>query len=265
MPNEPKPGQENVAEEKQPVEVTATEPTQDTDSLPEGVPERTAKEFEKLKQHNKELSEKIKALEATNQKTVFDELRPQETAPVPDASQIPGLTQPQVNQIYDNLVDKDGYIDERLLKQTLKQAQDEARQAQARTAQLEKRIENMEESAQVRVAHKKYPQLDPKSPEFDQKFFNEVKKTVVYQMVQGHRDLLQAADEVAELYYKNTPSKQAEEVAQKKEEQVAQANVASGASVKTARFTQADTNEIVKAMQHGSRDALLERLKRAGY
>lgn len=265
MPDAPE-GQEIVAEETQPASMPeAEQTTEETSELPEDATERTKEQFEKLKQHNAELQERLKALEPSKPETsVFDTFRPVETpaAPVPQFS-FPGVPQEQVNDAVANLVDENGYLDEKILKSTLSDLQKQIRDAKEEAANARRAYEQKEETEQVRVTHKKYPQLDPKSSNFDPKFFNRVKEKMIVQFINGSRNFLQAADEVAEDY----PLKQVEKQdAQKKQDQVRQINATGSSSSRSAApvRTSHDEDELVRRTRAGDTSALMERLEKAG-
>jgi hypothetical protein len=271
MPSDPN-GQE-VAEEIQPVELSTTEQTTEVKSeLPEDASDRTKEQFTKLTEHNKQLKEENERLKAQGvqipETSVFDAIRgPQVETPVvtpPPAFNFPGLTQNQVNDTFSNLVDKDGYIDEKILKSTLSELQKAAQAAKEESANLRREYEKREENEQVRATHKKYPQLDPKSSNFDPKFFERVKKELIIQFVNGKRDFLGAADTIAEDYPLKPIEKK--EDTQKKQDQVRQIN-AIGSSVSRSSapdLSHEDEADLVKRTQRGDTSALMERLKRAG-
>jgi DNA-directed RNA polymerase specialized sigma54-like protein len=172
MSDEPN-GQEEVVEtqveEKPQEEVTASDkPTEE--GLPEDVSERTRTEFEKLKAHNKELSEKLKSLEPKPQ-SVFDSLRPQ----TPQA--FGNLTPQQVGDISQKYTDGEGYLDENALSQALRDANERARRAEVAAQQTRDEFRQFEEKEQVRKTHSKFPQLDSNSDQFDPRFWETRSKT----------------------------------------------------------------------------------------
>jgi hypothetical protein len=268
MPDEPK-GTDSVAEEKQPDSIPESEQTTEVESeLPEDASERTREQFEKLKKHNEELQKQLKAQADQKPATsVFDEfLNPGDSepkVPAPSSFEFKGLPQKQVEDTIQNLVDKDGYLDEKVLKNTLNELKKAAQDAKEEAANLRKEVQKREENDQVRQTHKKYPQLDPKSSNFDPKFFEKVKKEMIVQFVNGSRDFMKAADTIAEDY----PLKSGEPSdTQKKQDQVRQINAigssASRSSTKPAPSSQED-EDLVRRTRAGDTSALMERLKRA--
>lgn len=265
MPDAPQ-GQDPTAEELQPASMPEAEQTTEvTSELPEDASERTKEQFEKLKQHNADLQDRLKALETSKPETsVFDEFRPLETPPakMPEFS-FPGIPQNQVNDTIANLVDENGYLDEKILKNTLSDLQKQIRDAKEEAANARKSYEQREESEQVKVTHSKYPQLDPKSSNFDRKFFERVKEKMIVQFINGKRNFLEAADSVAEDY----PLKQVEKQdAQKKQDQVRQINATGSSSGRSAAPTKTsfDDDELVRRTRAGDSSALMERLAKAG-
>lgn len=261
MPVDPK-GQNVVAEEKQPEAVSTSEKTAEESKLPEGTSDRTREEFEKLTQHNKELAEENRRLKEVKETSVLDSLKPQPpkvTAP-PPAKEYPFLEPSKQEDVYSKLVDENGYIDADLLKQTLKDANERAKLAEARAKRLEEQVSGVEESRQVREAHSKYPMLDPKNPNFDEKFYTAVRNELIGQMVQGNRDFVQAADTVAS-WFKPGGNERQDQSAQK-EQQVRQIQAT---TTKGETKMSSDYSDLVKRTQRGDSAALMERLKRAGY
>lgn len=268
MPNDPQ-GQTRV-EEKQPASMPEADKTQNgavvEDGLPEDASDRTKEQFEKLKQSNKELAERLRQLETqpqANQVSVLDALKPQEpvTPILPGVPQFPGFNPKQSADASEQLIDKEGYIDEKVLKGTLKNLQEQVKAAQEEAKRARLETEKIQESAQVRAAHKEFPILDPLHKDFDRNFYEAVKNNVVGQMLNGEKDLLKAAREVSKWY--KIPEKQAP--SQSKEEQVRQiAATPTSTSRSSQSYSISNEADLVSQTRKGSREALLERLKRAG-
>ncbi len=254
-------GQVTEVEETQPASMPEAEQTAEVTELPEDVSERTKEQFEKLKQHNAQLQERLKTLEVPPETSVLDTFKLDAKAEVPQFS-FPGIPQEQVDNTVADLIDKDGYLDEKILKSTLSGLQQQIKAAKDEAATLRKTYEQKEENEQVRVTHNKYPQLDPKSPQFDRKFFEKVKEKMIVQFVNGNRDFLQAADSVAEDY----PLHVEKQDAQKKQDQVRQINATGSTSGRssTPMKTSSD-DELVRRTRAGDTSALMERLNKAGY
>lgn len=254
MPDEAQ-NEQVVVEEKQPEELLTSNETSKEPELPEEVSERTREQFEKLKQHNKELAEKLRQKEEQNiPESVYEDLKPKAVQPTNFNPAIPQ------NEL-DKLMDEQGYIDPVLLKTTLANSQAQAQQALAEAKRIREEFENARETEQVKKAHKDFPMLDPKRTDFNQKFFDAVKNEMVSQMLRGEKDLVAAAHKVAEWFPVSTPKK---EEAEKKELQAKQANL-TGTTQSRPQTQNTDNSDLVRRMWKGDRNALLERLKNAGY
>lgn len=182
--------------------------------LPESVKEQTKEQFEKLKAHNKELSEKLSKLEAERQpqyQSVLDELPAQSQA-------FQNLSTTQVEDIASGLVDRDGYIDQDLLNKTLREANAKAKRAEDRAMLAEQRIEKFEETQIVRDVHSKHPTLDPYNQNFDRNFYDAVKKEIQGQLQRGYQDFKAAADKVAAELKARSVDSQAQQKAKEEEQ-----------------------------------------------
>lgn len=174
--------------------------------LPEGVSERTKAEFEKLKASNKALSDKLSALERTQQsESVFDYLSNQvpsnRQAPQVDASQYSHLNQGQVAHVAQQFVDQYGNVDINRLNQALADANIKAEQAQRRASATEERLLKAEQSRQEREAYGKHSWLNPRSPDFDRRGWELTRDKVLSEMISGReRPLVDIADEISSLY-----------------------------------------------------------------
>lgn len=253
MPDEAQ-NEQVVVEEKQPEEMLTSNETSKEPELPEEVSDRTREQFEKLKQHNKELAEKLRQKEEQQPESVYADLKPKVVDQQPNFK-LPNLDQNEL----DKLMDEQGYIDPVLLKQTLADSQRQAAQALAESQRMREEFENAKETEQVKRAYKDFPHLNPKSTDFNQKFFDAVKNEMVSQMIRGEKDLVAAAAKVSEWFPKQTPKT---DEAEKKEMQIAQANL-TGTTQSRPPAPKAD-DDLVKRMWKGDRNALLERLKASG-
>jgi len=258
------------------------------------VSKRTAEQINKLTRHNKQLKEENTKL----YKNVLESLKPQE--PTPEVPLIPPMQEfaPQVTQqidknsselkpdqvddIYADLIDKDGYIDPHLLIQTLRQANEEARKARQEAEEANKRailsdlstkksIRDFEEDREVRRVHRKYPQIDPKNKEFNEMFWDDVRKELATAPYLKGKTIsfMEASNTIWNQRYAN----QKEEVEMKKKEKEvieeaenAKRNI--NASVPSGHFSgyysQTDQEALRQATIVGKRGALAERLRRAG-
>lgn len=290
-------GQQELAEGTAPVMPTETKPTVDSQvpdskqaseepKLPEGVKERTAQEFEKLKAHNRQLADELSKVKGQVQRpaSVLDDLTPQPIVPqVPVQApqeqyvqpqqlqqQYQNLSQEQIQNVAQQLVDKDGYVDTNVLNQTLynlnvgrNQAIESARRAEERARSAEERVSRFEQTQVTQKLHAEFPQADPYSASFDPAFYEHLKKELVYQMTQGKQNPLEAAKLVTS-YYNPVKTKAPEEV--KREEAVAQRQqVVSPQGIQRGVSTKMDEESLVKGTRTGNVEAINERLRRAGY
>lgn len=242
-------------------------PENNEGELPEDTSERTRQQFEKLKQSNQELLDKVRQLEEVNKRpqanSALDALKP-----TPPANpQVPGVSQDKVDDIIDKLTDENGYIDDEALKRALKEAKEEARKAREEAKQTQATIEQIQENEEVQKAHAKYPQLDPKSDKFDANFFELVKNELVGQMMRGEKNLLAAADKIALIVppkKEETPAPNPEPPAPNKQEE--QLRQISGTAPNRSAFNyeQADLATLRQKSIAGDNNAIIERLRRAG-
>lgn len=256
-----------------------------TDSdLPADANERTREQFEKLKATNKELAEKLRLYEAQHTKpiSVMDELfsqPPQSEAPADTVEQpateetYEHLTQAQIDDVKQKLIDRDGYLDERALEHTLrandakayaaiesaKKATEAARKAEERAKAAEERIAKFEQTQLTRELHKAYPQADPYSDSYDPVFYEHLKKELFYQLREGKTDPLKAAADVSNYYKPQAPADPRKEAVAKRQQATAQAG---GKRGETPKYSE---DELVRGTRHGDINALAERLRRAGF
>lgn len=182
--------------------VPAADPSDDL-ALPEGVSERTAQQFEKLKTQLAEAKAQAAKVQASNYGTsVFDTFRAPEPM-APQAAQDYGALAPgQVDAIASQFIDPDGNVDVNGLNQALATANQQAQRAIAESRQTQERLIRLEESQEVKEAHGAHPELDPMSPNFDPKFFELVRDRVTtVRFVQGQNLSLKAiADDIRNVY-----------------------------------------------------------------
>lgn len=175
--------------------------------LPDDAKERTRIEFEKLKEHNRQLAEENALLKAPKQ-SVLESLTPNQV----NGANYSNLNPKQVDEVIKSLVDENGYLDEALLRTTLEKHNREVAEAkaiaeQARQEALRARSEvsKFEETRETRIAHKKFPNVDPYSKTFDPNFFEAVKNTLLGSMYEGKKvTLIEACRKVSETYQPKT-------------------------------------------------------------
>ena len=262
-----------VAEEvKEPVEAPVEEKVEE-------VKDRTAEQFEKLKEHNKQLAEEVKVLrenvlESLKPKQV-EELAPQVIEKIDESIQ--ELGQDKVDDVFADLIDENGYLDDKMLKSTLTQlvneakiARKEAEEAKRKALESEERFKSLEENKEVKRVHKKYPQIDPNSDKFNENFWDDVRKEIATAPILRGETLTfeQAADLIWQKKYNTQPVKQETTVVDPKAQMIEDAkrniNAVRNNSFRSDYYTEADTDELIKASQLGKKGAIAERLRRAG-
>lgn len=244
---------------------SSEKPAEQNPVLPEDASERTKAEFEKLIAKNKELAEKVAALEQpvpTPQpqfSSVLDELTPR-------SNDFGNLTPAQVEETTKNLTDENGFVDMDLLNKTLREADERARLAEKKAKEAEERIEKFEETQITREVHGKYPQLDPYNPNFDSRFYEFVKNDLIGQMMQGKKDYMAAAQK-AEQFFANQSQQEKQKAAQVEENkrvisQREQASVTTG-SAKAPQ--QEEYESLVKGTVAGDNLSIGQRLIANGH
>ena len=259
---------EETRETKKPEELEKPEEPK----LPDETKERTKEQFEKLKQSNQELKETVKKYT-----DVLSSLQPQEVAPPnqftpafepiltnqPPAT-YPGLTQQQIKDTFENLIDSEGYVDVSLLKEELEKqrrraeiAEQKAKEAEEAAKKAVKTVDDFQRTQKMREIHAKYPMLDPESPQFDERMWEAVRNEIVGQWVTtGTEDVEAAAKKWYDILYPMAKDKEADKKAQ--------INAIPTQPVSTSS-TFEDHQALVEATRKGKKGALAERLKRAGY
>jgi len=197
------------------------------DSLPDEASERTKEQFEKLKESNKELAQKLEILEKVNQPetpkiSALERLRPQSQAQVPTET-------PKEEEVEEQLIDKDGYIDEARLKSSLdnskrraKDAEEKARLAQQKADEAVRRIEEYEVTNEKKRVHSDFPEIDPYSPKFNPELYDQVSKDMLWNLVNvGQEDFYGSTAKVVNQFrQKNAGVEEQKQVQQIKTEQV---------------------------------------------
>lgn len=242
--------------------------TEEVGALPEGVSERTRKEFEKLKAHNKELSDKLRGYEVNDYGDVFNSLRgPKASTPEVDLRAFPNLNQQQVESISNKFVDEYGNVDVEAFNRALASANATAKQAATEAREAREQLRRMEEERQAREAHSAYPQLDPKSPNFDPEFFEAVRDRLVANMYQGRQEnLVDAAAKVSKFYKSETIVNKAKEQAinEFKEAEETKRQASRAPQGKPAATPAVNVDDLRARISRGDETALAERMKLAG-
>lgn len=217
-PNQDQGVVEPLINEVQPVDAQLPEPTpssnQTTTELNDNTPvqgdvnadnPRTAERIQQLLDENK----RLKADHNVKQygSSVFDSFQPEIPQSQYQAPVVPnGLTQQDVSQLRNDYIQADGTVDINGFNQAITQAIREAQSAKAETQRTREEITRLEETQQVREAHKEHPWLDPQSPSFDPKGYELVRDKMLSNMVFHKRtSLLEAANEVSKIYQPQPP------------------------------------------------------------
>lgn len=247
---------QNIVEEK------PQEPMPSSDKPAEDIKERTANEFEKLTETNKRLKQELDELKSRPQESVLDSLRPKQVA-----EDYQGLNTTDVKQIQDDLtfIGEDGnkYVNDALLRQRLAEANRQALEAKKQAEMALDQARRYDESAQIREAYKAFPELNPNETEkFDKTFWEDVRKELISQSMQGQRDLMKAASDVRsriEYYRKQSSDQNKQQQSDEKKQQI------NATSTTTTGSRSSDHDELVKGTMYGKPGALAERLRRSGY
>jgi len=245
---------QNIAEETatpMPSEEKSTEESQPT--LPDGVSERTAEQYAKLVSHNKELAAENAKLKGQSQRgSVLDEFHSGNLNNAP--------TNNNAQAVAEQFVDDSGYVDTVLLNATLAEAKRQADEARRIAQQNQESIQRFQETEEVRKAHTAFPQLDPNNTEkFDPKFYNLVRNELIGQLMEGKKDVLEAATKVSELYQPNVtnlPTPQQKQTISNRE----QASVSTGISKKQST-TSSTHEELVEGTMRGDKKPSLNDCK----
>jgi len=228
--------------------------------LPDGVKERTAQEFEKLKATNKQMADELAALKGSNpsRTSVLDDLRPNPEL-VPQATYpMAGYQQPAQQPF----VDEGGYVDAAVLNSTLSKAQKEAQEARRIAQQTQEQIQRFQESQVVQAVHSEFPELDPNnSDQFDPAFYDFVKNEMIGQMMKGKEDLRAAALKAKQVLGQKaaTPTQPREGTISSRE----QASAPTGTSHGTPPPVN-DQQSLVRGTYKGDKDAIYKRLQASG-
>jgi len=255
---------EQIGQELESVQSEVT--TEETQAeLPVEANERTKQQFEKLKQHNKELLEELERAKAQPKpsESALGSLNPQVSAVAPN------LTQDQVQDIVKGLVDENGYLDSALLENTLRQANREvaeakavAEQARQEAIQARQAVSKFEETREVRIAHKKFPSVDPDSKSYDPHFYKLVKNELLGAMYEGRKvSFVDACREVSQVY---TPKTGVSETKAKAVEEYKK-DVALKSTLNETGKSRPDTkiskDDLVEGTRKGDAQSIYDRLK----
>lgn len=258
-----------------PADLPTAEEPQATGELPEDASERTKREFEKLKEHNKQLADKVSALESSAPRppsaleTFLTGQIPVQTPVMPQAPLAPiqtSLPQGKVEQIKQELLDRDGYVNADELERRTRMAESaetRAREAEAKANQALERVARFEADAkksQAKQLYQQFPELDPSNDNYSREFSEAIVDEMILQTVKtGVQDPFNAAQKLASRF-----RKPATPVAPTTAQQArAQATASPRGQVKPGSPSTIERDELRRQSMHDDK-AMMERIKRAG-
>lgn len=237
--------------------------------------ERTAKQIEKLKEHNQQLKE-----ERDSYKSLFESSRPVEATSnsIPPITQFQNLNQTTVDQTVQSMVDENGYLDGNKLMTTLQsmdaratRAEQAAAYAAQQTQAQQQQTRAREEKEATLKVYEKYPQLDPTNKEtFDPKMWQYVYNELASKSKRGEMpndtDYMKAADTVyVDLYEGRDMTKKDKEEAVKKEEQKRQINATIPRSaISVGYYENQEESVLLNDVRNGKRGAVGALLRKRG-
>lgn len=242
--------------------------------------ERTKEQFQKLLEHNRELAEKVKALEGSKPQrmSVVEASDPMANLPTVPQGQVTTqplqnlpnfdfshLSQRQVEKEAVKFVDSDGYLDEAALNNHLSQlntkvieSEERARRAEERLQQVDKRISTFEQNQEAKELHIAFPELDPNSPSFNEDFYDLTRKEILDQRIRvGTVNAMEAARKMSKHFRKPQVDQQA--VAQRQ-----QATAQVGTITSQSSSTTQETDQLRREARNNS-EALGKLLMSQGF
>jgi len=145
------------------VEPKSEIPTTVETKLPAGTSERTAEQFDKLKDNNKRLYEANQLLqqELARKKQLEQQFKPVQTA-------VPQEQQPKIEQFIEtDPVTGEQFVNEARLKGAITEAQNRATRAEQTVQSYITQQQQREEQKQTEEAYKAYPDLNPHHDKYD--------------------------------------------------------------------------------------------------
>lgn len=131
-------------------------------AVPENMSERTAEQFQKLLDSNRQLYEQNEAM----RREIKERLAPPTSTPAPVAYE-----QTQVDDFIEvDPVSGQPYINEQRLRSKVKELEEAAKRAEQKADSFVKSTQEKEIERQNREAFAAYPELNPQAPNFDKDF-----------------------------------------------------------------------------------------------
>lgn len=267
----------------QPAVLPPAEEPQATGELPEDASERTKREFEKLKEHNKQLADKVSALESTSPRppsileSYLNGAPPVGGGPMPPVPQVPpapvlppmqtpNLPQGRVEAIRQELYDRDGYVNAEELERrfkTAEHAETRAREAENKANSALERVARFEveaKTAKAKQLYVEFPELDPSNNNYNREFSEAIVDEMLLQLVKtGQQDPVIAAQKLSTRYRQPTAPVAPTQAQQERSQAVA--SPTGQARPNSARDLELD--DLKRRSLHDDR-AMEERIRRAG-
>lgn len=240
--------------------------------------ERTTQQFEKLKESNQELKQERdtekeeKERIAAEKETLAQEnaaltdvltaLNSDTFTPDPTVNATPSFVPPAPQNNVD-LFDEAGYVNREALESQKKEIQEARLRAERAEKIAQYTVQQMasaQEAAQIATLHQNFPQVDPKSPEFDPVFYKAVKNELMGQMVNGKRDALVAAAEVTK-WYQPMNKQQSQEIKNQKQE----INAVTGGTRVASTADSDDYAKMLTDIRNNKKGAIAAALKARGF
>ena len=238
---------EVVTEEPTTEPVPSSEPAEAVDAtveadLPEDASERTREQFNKLKEANKALKEKL--AKQAEVEPIFESMRPKTSG---------GLTQSQIDQVTDTDADGNKYLNEDKLNTLLTDATQKAERASAQVNQFI-------EEQQSREAFTAIPQLNPKGDNFDPELHRATRAYILDSMMnpQDYHGKQLSYREAGEIAAKATKAELAKVEQEANAQQTAKEQSSLGATGRSDRRETVNSSEeeLRNRVRNGDEDAL---------
>jgi hypothetical protein len=264
----------------------APEPTVEAEGEAHTEKDRTAEQFDKLKEHNAQLKQELDKTKAQiPTKNALDSLYPEPpvypqpltTNVLPTPEQFPNLTPKEIKDTFASLVDSQGYVDSGLMIETFrdldkkaKEAEQRAKAAEEQNKRNERRMDDFERKQVMKSVHEVFPKLDPENAtnadvnnRFDQNFYDLFQGEIIRQWTtSGQADPMKVAEKVSGILYGDM--KKADRIKAEQAE-LAKKNInATRVSSTSQRSNFKDQDELIMATRLGRKGAIAERLARAG-
>ena len=268
---------EPAATTEEPAEEPVEEPTEEKALDNSKNPERTKEYIDKLKKDLDKAKDEARrvAKEGVVPSVIEEQPKPEFnwdqmlTKQAPPAQEFPGMSQKQVKDVFEGLVDEEGYVSTDLLKDELRKAHsqtqaamDEAKKARQEAQMSRRTMDDFQRTQIAKDVHKKFDELNPDGEDFNPEYFEAVRDKMISNLAKGQpEDFMGAAEGLFERY---TMTKKDKEKAKETTNAAAQINATGSKGQTVARGQYGDEAELKEAMWRNKKGAVAERLKRAG-